>query len=416
MNRKMYENTWILAHFNISTVTTITTVNLIFIYYTAGTAGGTDSFMNIKCNKNVLTNGINIVSKAVSTKTTMPILECILLKAEGGKLYLTANNLELGIETVVDATVLEEGQVAIEAKIFSDIVRKLPDSEIDLETTSDIRVDIRCEKSKFTIPCRTGDEFSPLPQIEKEKSIRISQLTLKDIIRQTIFSISDNESTKMMTGECFEVTNNQLIVISLDGHRISRRKVDLSGENPDVKVVVPGKTLQELSKIINGGAEDMVDIYFSDRHLLFEYEDTRVVSRLIEGEYFRIANMMSMGHSLSVKANKRELMGIIDRASLLIQETDKKPIIVSVKNDNNLYVRLDTNLGSMKEEMEIEKEGDEIIIGFNPKFLMDALRVIDDDDVVIYMADSKNPCIIKDAEESYVYIILPININTDVYA
>ena len=412
----MYENTWILAHFNISTVTTITTVNLIFIYYTAGTAGGTDSFMNIKCNKNVLTNGINIVSKAVSTKTTMPILECILLKAEGGKLYLTANNLELGIETVVDATVLEEGQVAIEAKIFSDIVRKLPDSEIDLETTSDIRVDIRCEKSKFTIPCRTGDEFSPLPQIEKEKSIRISQLTLKDIIRQTIFSISDNESTKMMTGECFEVTNNQLIVISLDGHRISRRKVDLSGENPDVKVVVPGKTLQELSKIINGGAEDMVDIYFSDRHLLFEYEDTRVVSRLIEGEYFRIANMMSMGHSLSVKANKRELMGIIDRASLLIQETDKKPIIVSVKNDNNLYVRLDTNLGSMKEEMEIEKEGDEIIIGFNPKFLMDALRVIDDDDVVIYMADSKNPCIIKDAEESYVYIILPININTDVYA
>ena len=412
----MYENTWIMAHFNISTVTTITTVNLIFIYYTAGTAGGTDSFMNIKCNKNVLTNGINIVSKAVSTKTTMPILECILLKAEGGKLYLTANNLELGIETVVDATVLEEGQVAIEAKIFSDIVRKLPDSEIDLETTSDIRVDIRCEKSKFTIPCRTGDEFSPLPQIEKEKSIRISQLTLKDIIRQTIFSISDNESTKMMTGECFEVTNNQLIVISLDGHRISRRKVDLSGENPDVKVVVPGKTLQELSKIINGGAEDMVDIYFSDRHLLFEYEDTRVVSRLIEGEYFRIANMMSMGHSLSVKANKRELMGIIDRASLLIQETDKKPIIVSVKNDNNLYVRLDTNLGSMKEEMEIEKEGDEIIIGFNPKFLMDALRVIDDDDVVIYMADSKNPCIIKDAEESYVYIILPININTDVYA
>lgn len=405
-----------MAHFNISTVTTITTVNLIFIYYTAGTAGGTDSFMNIKCNKNVLTNGINIVSKAVSTKTTMPILECILLKAEGGKLYLTANNLELGIETVVDATVLEEGQVAIEAKIFSDIVRKLPDSEIDLETTSDIRVDIRCEKSKFTIPCRTGDEFSPLPQIEKEKSIRISQLTLKDIIRQTIFSISDNESTKMMTGECFEVTNNQLIVISLDGHRISRRKVDLSGENPDVKVVVPGKTLQELSKIINGGAEDMVDIYFSDRHLLFEYEDTRVVSRLIEGEYFRIANMMSMGHSLSVKANKRELMGIIDRASLLIQETDKKPIIVSVKNDNNLYVRLDTNLGSMKEEMEIEKEGDEIIIGFNPKFLMDALRVIDDDDVVIYMADSKNPCIIKDAEESYVYIILPININTDVYA
>ncbi|MCR4838578.1 MAG: DNA polymerase III subunit beta [Eubacterium sp.] len=372
--------------------------------------------MIIKCKKNLLTSAINIVSKAVSTKTTMPILECILLKAEGGKVYLTANNLELGIETVIDATVLEEGQVALEAKIFSDIIRKLPDSEIDLETTSDIRVDIRCEKSKFTIPCRSGDEFSPLPSIEKENSIRISQMALRDIIRQTIFSVSDNESTKMMTGEYFEVKDNQLIVISLDGHRISRRKINLAGENKDVKVVVPGKTLQELSKIINGDAEDMVDIFFSDRHLLFEFEDTRVVSRLIEGEYFKITNMMTMGHSLAVKANKKEFMGIIDRASPLIQETDKKPIIVSVKNDNNLYVRLDTNLGSMKEEMEIEKEGDEIIIGFNPKFLMDAMRVIDDDDVNIYMMDSKNPCIIKDAEESYVYIILPININTDVYA
>ncbi len=372
--------------------------------------------MRIKCKKNQLIAGINIVSKAVATKTTMPILECILLKAIGGNLYLTANNMELGIETMVEATILEEGQIALEAKIFSDIIRKLPDSEIDLETGSDIRVDIRCEKSKFTIPCRTGDEFSPLPDIEKEKSIQISQLALRDIIRQTIFSISDNENTKMMTGESFEVVNNQLIVISLDGHRISRRKIDLRGDNPEVHVVVPGKTLQELSKIINGDTDDLVDIYFSDRHLLFEFENTRVVSRLIEGEYFKIATMMSMGHNLSVKANKKELMGIIDRASLLIQETDRKPIIVSVKNDNNLYVRLDTNLGSMKEEMEIEKEGEEIIIGFNPKFLMDALRVIDDDSVCIYMTDSKNPCIIKDEAETYVYIILPISINTDIYA
>jgi DNA polymerase-3 subunit beta len=372
--------------------------------------------MRIKCNKSVLTAGINIVSKAVSTKTTMPILECILLIAEGGKLRLVANNLELGIETVIDATILEEGQVALEAKLFSDIIRKLPDSEIDLETSSDIRVEIKCEKSKFTIPCRNGDEFSMLPDIEKEKSIQISQMALRDIIRQTIFSISDNENTKMMTGESFEVINNQLIVISLDGHRISRRKIDLRGDNPEVHVVVPGKTLQELSKIINGDSDDMVDIFFSDRHMLFEFEDTRVVTRLIDGEYFKIANMMSMGHSLSVKANKKDLMGIIDRATLLIQETDKKPIIVSVKNDNNLYVRLDTNLGSMKEEMEIEKEGEEIIIGFNPKFLMDALRVIDDDDVCIYMTDSKNPCMIKDEEENYVYIILHISINTSIYA
>jgi len=371
--------------------------------------------VRIKCRKSTLNSGLAIVSKAVSTKTTSPILECVLLQAMGGELRLIANNLELGIETTIEATILEEGQVALEAKLFMDIIRSLPDSEVDLETTSDIRVEIHCEKARFTIPCRNGDEFSLLPDIEKEKSIQISQLALRDVIRQTIFSISDNENAKMMTGVSFEVKDDQLIVITLDGHRISRRKIALRGINPDVNVVVPGKTLQELSKIITGGADDLVDIYFSGQHLQFEYDRTRVVSRILEGEYFKIATMMSMGHSLKVTANKKELMGIIDRARLLIQETDKKPIVVSVKNDGNLYVRLDTNLGSMKEEMEITKEGDEIIIGLNPKFIMDALRVIDDDDVSIYMTDSKNPCMIKNDNEDYVYIILPITINTDIY-
>lgn len=347
----------------------------------------------------------------------MAILECILIDAKNGVITLTANNLELAIETVIDdATILEEGQVALEAKLFSDIIRRLPDSEIYMETSSDIRMEIKCEKSRFTIPSRNGDEFSALPFIEKEKSIQISQLTLRDLIRQTIFSISDNENMRMMTGVSFEVSNNDLIVITLDGHRISRRKVSLRGDNPNISVVIPGKTLQELSKIISGGADDLVDVYFSDDHVLFEYDETRVVTRLIEGEYMRVSSMINLGHNTRVKANKKDLMGCIDRASLLIQDNDKKPIVVSVKNDNNLYVRLDTNVGSMNEEMEIEKEGDEIIIGFNPKFIMDALRVIDDEDVNIYMIDAKNPCVIKDAEGSYMYIILPIMINTSVYA
>ena len=393
---------------------TITTI-IVIIFIIIRPQGKRSRAVRIKCRKSTLSSGLAIVSKAVSTKTTSPILECVLLQATGGQVTLTANNLELGIETVIEATVLEEGKVALEAKLFTDIIRSLPDSEVDMETTSDIRVDIHCEKARFTIPCRNGDEFSLLPNIEKEKSIQISQLALRDVIRQTIFSISDNENARMMTGVSLEVMDNRLIVITLDGHRISRRKIDLRGDNPNVSVVVPGKTMQELSKIINGGNDDLVDIYFTDQHLQFEYDQTRVVSRLLEGEYFKIASMMSIGHSMKVKANKKELMAIIDRARLLIQETDKKPIIVSVKNDGNLYVRLDTNLGSMNEEMEIEKEGDEIIIGMNPKFLGDALRVIDDDEVEFYMSDSKNPLIIKNEKEDYVYIILPISINTDIY-
>ncbi len=371
--------------------------------------------MRIKCKKNILQSGINIVQKAVSTKTTKPILECILLEAQGGNLKLTANNLNLGIETYIDCTILEEGTIAINAKLFSDIIRRLQDSDIDIETNSDYKITITCEKARFDIPCWSGEDFPELLSVDKEKSIVISQLGLKDVIRQTIFSVSDNENSKLMSGELFDVKDNVLSVVSLDGHRISMRKVNLKGDNSDVSAVVPGKTLQEISKIISGDSDSEVTIYFSDKNLSFEFENTRVVSRLIEGEYFKIAHMLSMDSVLTVKANRSELMGCIDRASLLIQENDKKPIIVSVKNDDNLYIRLDTNIGSIKEEMEIEKDGGEIVIGFNPTFIMDALRVIDDEKVNIHMNDSKSPCIIKDVDNTFTYIILPININPDAY-
>ena len=360
--------------------------------------------MRIKCKKSTLLSGISTVQKAVSNKTTKPILECILLEARNGELKLTANNLNLGIETFIECTILEEGIIALNAKLFSDIIRKLQDSDIDIETNSDYKTTIICEKSRFDIPCWSGEDFPELLAVNKEKSVVISKIGLKDVIRQTIFSVSDNENSKLMSGELFEVKDNVLSVVSLDGHRISMRKVNLKGDNSDVSAVVPGKTLQEVSKIINGDEEEEVTIYFADKNISFEFNKTRVVSRLIEGEYFKIAHMLSMDTSLLVKANRSELMGCIDRASLLI-----------LKNDNNLYIRLDTNMGSIKEEMEIEKDGKEIVIGFNPSFIMDALRVIDDDKVNIYMNDSKSPCLIKDNEETFTYIILPININPDAY-
>ena len=371
--------------------------------------------MRIKCEKSILQNGINIVAKAVAQKTPNFILECIFIEAKNGSLKLTANNLSLGIETYIDCTIVEEGSIAVNAKLFSDIIRKLPDYEVDIESDKDYETTIICGKTRFQIKCWSGDTFPELSSVNKEKSITLSQMSLRDIIKQTIFSVADNENNKLMSGEYFEVVDNTLSVTSLDGHRISKRKIDLKGDNSDVKAVVPGKTLMELNKIINGESEDDVIVYFGDSIISFEFNNTRVVSRLIEGEYFKISHMLSMDTEILVKANRNELIGCIDRSSLLIQENDRKPIIVSVKNDNNLYIRLDTNVGSIKEEMEIEKEGGELIIGFNPNFLMDSLRAIDDEVVNIYMNDSKSPCLIKDDNETYTYIILPININTEAY-
>ena len=370
--------------------------------------------MKIKCSKSNLLNALNIVSKALSTKTTMPILECILVDVYADCIKLTANDLEIGIETVLDGDVIEMGRIAIEAKIFNDIIRKLPDSDIFIESTPDYKTIIRCEKSKFVISSKSGEDFTELPQIEKEKSIELSQFSLKEIIRQTIFSISDNENNKLMTGELFEVKDGVLQVVSLDGHRISLRNLQLKGNSSNVSVVVPGKTLNDLSKIITGGVDDMVTIYFTDRHILFEYDHTMVVSRLLEGEYFKIVQMLSMDHKIKVKVNNKEFFNCIDRATILMRESDKKPIVVSIKEDR-MYLKVDTMMGSMDEEIDITKDGEEIIIGFNPKFLTDVLKVIDDEDIYIYMRDAKSPCIIRDDAGTYIYVVLPVNINAGAY-
>ena len=194
--------------------------------------------MKISIRKSNLLQGINIVSKAVSNKTTHPILSCILVEAAGGVIKLTANDMEIGIESYVDGTVIEDGKVALEAKLFSDFIRKLPDSDITIESDKDSKTLIKCERLEFNIPGKSGEDFSNLPVVSKDKFITISQFALREVINQTIFSISDNENNKLMTGELFEVSNNKLSVVSLDGHRISIRYIELKGDNSDIKVVL----------------------------------------------------------------------------------------------------------------------------------------------------------------------------------
>ena len=367
--------------------------------------------MKLVCSKSALLSGVQIVSKAVPNKTTMSILECILVDASRGIITLTANDMELGIETTIEGTILEKGIIALDAKIFLEIVRKLPDSDITIETDINYKTTITCEKAKFNIIGKAGDDFSYLPIVEKEESISISQFTLKEVVRQTIFSISDNDNNKLMTGELFDIKGNELKVVSLDGHRISIRKIELKEEYAPRKVVVPGKTLNEISKILSGDADKDVSIFFTSKHIVFEFDNTVVVSRLIEGEYFRIEQMLSNDYETKFVINKKEFLSCIDRATLLVKEGDKKPIIMNI-TDTNMELKINSVVGSMNEDIDIEKNGKDIMIGFNPKFLIDALRVIDDENVTLYMVNPKAPCFIKDENESYIYLILPVNFTT----
>lgn len=364
--------------------------------------------MKLICKKSDLLSGVNIVSKAVPSKTTMSILECILIDATQGEIKLIANDMELGIETKVQGEIIAGGSVAIDAKIFSEIVRKLPDNEVIIEVDNDYTANIVCENAKFNILGKPGDDFAYLPEIEKDKFIKLSQFTLKEIIRQTIFSIGDNDSNKLMTGELFEVKDNTLKVVALDGHRIAIRNVELKENYEEISVVVPGKTLNEISKIINGGTEDEMTIFFKDNHIVFEFDDTVVVSRLIEGEYFRINQMLSHDYETKVRINKKEMLNCIDRATLLIKEGDKRPIIITI-GDNEMEFKINSFIGSMDETINIDKEGKDLMIGFNPRFLIDALKVIDDEEIEIYLVNPKAPCFIRDAEEKYIYLILPVN-------
>ena len=367
--------------------------------------------MKLICSKAALLNGLQVVSKAVPNKTTMSILECILIDSTDGQIRLTANDMELGIETIIEGEILEKGIIALDAKIFLDIVRKLPDNDITLTTDASFKTSITCEKAKFNILGKSGEDFSYLPDIERNDSIILSQFTLKEVIRQTIFSISDNDSNRLMSGELFEINGDTLRVASLDGHRISIRRISLKESYPAKKVIVPGKTLNEISKILGGDADQDVTIYFTDKHIVFEFDNTTVVSRLIEGEYFKIDQMLSSDYETKVTIRKKELLDCIDRANLLIKEGDKKPIIISI-TDGSMELKINSTVGSMDEEIDIDKLGKDLMIGFNPRFLIDALRVIDDETITIYLVNPKAPCFIRDEENSYIYLILPVNFTT----
>ncbi|MCR5627078.1 MAG: DNA polymerase III subunit beta [Lachnospiraceae bacterium] len=366
--------------------------------------------MKISCSKSELLNGVNIALKAVPNRTTMNILECIMIIVENGSIKLISNDTEMGIETTIKGNITENGIIALDAKLFSDVIRKLPEGDISIEVKDDLTTTIKCMKLKFNLPGRSGDDFVMLPSVKKDESITISQFTLKEVIRQTIFSVSDNDSNKLMTGILFDIEDDKLKVVSLDGHRISIRNIGLRKQYNNRKLIIPGKTLGEISKILSGEVEKEVNIYYTDKHVLFEFDNTILVSRLIEGEYFQYNQMFSEKYDTKITINRKSFLESIERATLLAKEGDKKPVIIGIEDDA-IEVRMNSTIGSLNEFIDVTKEGNNLQIGFNPKFLIDALRVIDDEEIKLYMMNAKAPCFIEDDEKKYTYIVLPVNFN-----
>ena len=370
--------------------------------------------MIIVCSKADLQRSMNIAMRAIPARSTMPILECVLIDATADKINFIANDMELGVETMVMGSILERGKVALDAKILNDIIRKLPDGDVTIKTDESFMTYINCGKAKFHIPGQEGDDFVFLPLTERREALPLSQFQLKEMIRQTIFCTAVNENNSLMMGELLEVRDNMMRIASLDGHRIAIRNHELSTPFPDTKVVIPGKTLTELGKILSTEVSDLMNLYFEKNLVVFEMGDTLMVSRLMEGEYYRIDQMLPKDFETKLVINRKEFLECIDRSSLLVKEGDKRPLIMDIVDDQ-IDIRIESAMGSMNEQIEAHKDGIDMIIAFNPKFLMDALRAISEEEVTIYFSNPKAPCVLQDEEKTYTYLILPINISSNQY-
>ena len=368
--------------------------------------------MKVICSKESLQRAINAVSRAVPVRTTLDILKCILLQAEDNELKLTANDTALGIETRIEAVVEEPGMTAIDAGLFSSIVRKLPDSDVLLQSDRQEAIDIRCENAYFHISGRGADDFIYLPTVQVKESIVISQFTIREMIGQVIFSAADSETSAAMSGVYLEVLQDRVRMTALDGHRIAIRVNELREIAEPVSAIVPAKTLSDLQKIVSGDLDKDIRISFARNHIIFEYDQTRMVSRVIDGEYFRVESMIRDIHETHIRINKKDLLNCLDRSTLLVNESDKKPVVMNI-TEEEMNLRLKSAIGTLDEMIPIEKEGKDIRIAFNPKLLLDALRVIDDEEIDIYMVKYNYPCIIRDEQGSYIYVVLPVNFIED---
>ncbi|MCR5829178.1 MAG: DNA polymerase III subunit beta [Lachnospiraceae bacterium] len=368
--------------------------------------------MKIVCSQAEMLKSITIASRAIPTRTTLDILECLLIDAHDGTITITGNDLQLCIITKALGDIVEEGNVCVNSKIFTDIIRKLPEGDICIECDGAQNVRIEGMKAKFNIAGRETREYPAAPVVNEEKAFEISNFDLKEIIRKTIFSITDNDANKLMAGEHFEIDGRKLTVTALDGHRMAIVTQNLDNDYGKFDAVVIGKTLSEIAKIYSAEKEDESEktrISLSDKQIKFVSSQTTIISRTVEGKFFNISNMLAGDYDTVLKINKKDFLDSIERASLLIRETDRRPVVIGI-GEESIELKITTTLGSMNEIVPVEMEGNEFLIGFNPKFIIEALRVIDDEIIEVKLVNSKAPMKIENDEGTYKYLILPVNI------
>ena len=369
--------------------------------------------MKFVCYKDKMIKALNSVVKGVASKTTMPILEGILIQTNDNEIKLTTYDLEIGIEYIMNCEVLEQGSTVVNAIMFSEIIRKLPDTEIKISLNTNNLLEIECEGALYKLATMNPEEFPELPKIEIENSIQIDQNVLKNMIRKTIFAVSTEESRPIFTGCLFEVENNKLSLVSVDGFRLALRKVFLTKQTQDFSAVIPGKTLIEINKIITDSFEP-IKIGVSKNQALFEMDNCKIVTRILDGEFLNYKNVIPNNWETRIRVNKNNIQNSFERISLIssssVEKEKKYPVKVQV-DIGKILISCTNQTGDAKEELYVSTEGKNLEAGFNPKYFLDSLKAIDDEEVYIEFGSSISPCLIKSVDnKDYVYMILPIRL------
>lgn len=367
--------------------------------------------MKVICEKEKILKGINSVINGVASKTTMPVLEGILIQTNDNELKLTSYDLEIGIEYILEAKIEEQGNTVVNAIMFSEIIKRLPSTEIKIELNENNLLEIECEGSLYKLATMNPDEFPELPKINVDNSIEIEQTALKNMIRKTIFAVSTEENRPIFTGCLFEVEDNKLNVVAVDGYRLAIKSKNIDKVTNNFSSVIPGKTLNEVNKIISDSF-DYVKIGISRNQALFEMENCKIVTRLLDGEFLKYSNTIPKNWETRVKVNKNNIQNCFERILLIssssIEKEKKYPVKINIEI-GKITISCANQTGDAKEEIYLETEGKELEIGFNPRFFLDALKAIDDEEVYIEFGTNRSPCIIKPVEDGdYIYMILPI--------
>ena len=366
--------------------------------------------MKLICEKDKILKALNSVTKAVAVRTTMPILEGILIQTNDNEIKLTTYDLEIGIEYIInDCKVEEQGATVVNAIMFTEIIRRLPDTDISIEVNDKNLLVIECEGSLYKLATMNPDEFPELPKISVENSIEIEQTILK-----TIFAVSTEENRPIFTGCLFEIANNKLNVVAVDGFRLAWKSKFLQNKVNNFSAVIPGRTLNEINKILIDSF-DMIKIGVAKNQVLFEMENCKIVTRLLDGEFLNYSSVIPETWETRVRVNKSILQDCFERVSLIsassIEKEKKYPVKVTV-DIGKVTISCTNQTGDAKEEIYVSTEGKNLEAGFNPKYFLDALRNIDDEEIFVDFGTSISPCIIRpvDEEGDYTYMILPIKL------